>query len=444
MTKRAAHTVLLLALLLCVAETAWAQQLAAPSDGVATGADRQNGSPGKPSRYDPGSGFKIIDTDLGDVNFRVFTYVRYLNQRLTDPTYTDSFGKISDVQQRQDIQFQKLLIYFYGWLLNPKFRYLTYVWTSNTSLGTSSSVVVAGNLTYQFSRRFTLGAGIASLPGVRSTEGSFPHWLSVDSRLIADEFLRPSYTTGLFARGDLGSGLHYDAMLGNNLSQFGIDAGQLDNDLDTVALALTWMPTTGEFGRSGAFGDFEGHDKVATRFGAHFTRSDESRQAQPTTDAFDNVQLRVSDGNVIFAPGLFAAGTQIDEATYRMWSIDGGVKYRGVSFDVEYYNRDIDHFVVRGALPFSALHDTGFQVQASAMPIRQQLQAYVGGSKVFGEYGDPSDFRAGVNFYPWKNQVVRWNAEYLRLNRSPVGALNLPYSVGMNGPVFHSSLMVWF
>lgn len=374
----------------------------------------------------------------------MFTYVRYLNQRGVDSTYTDSFGKTSDVQERQDIQFQKLLIYFYGWLLDPKFRYLTYVWTSNTSLGTTSQVVVAGNLTYQFSPHFTLGAGIASLPGVRSTEGNFPHWLSVDSRLIADEFLRPSYTTGLFARGSIAKGLHYDAMLGNNLSQFGIDAGQLDNDLDTFSMAITWMPTTGEFGKSGAFGDFEGHDKVATRVGGHFTRSDESRQAQPTTDAFDNVQLRISDGNVIFAPGLFAPGTQIDEATYRMWSLDAGVKYRGIAAEGEYYNRTMDNFVVRGPLPFTALHDTGFQLQASAMPIAQQLQAYVAGSKVFGEYGDPSDFRAGVNVYPWKNQVIRWNVEFLNVNRSPVGAMNLPYSVGMNGPVFHSSLMVWF
>lgn len=56
-------------------------------------------------------------------------------------------------------------------------------------------------------------------------------------------------------------------MLGNNLSQFGIDAGQISNDLSTVSAALVWMPTTDEHGRTGGFGDYEHHDGAATRFG---------------------------------------------------------------------------------------------------------------------------------------------------------------------------------
>jgi hypothetical protein len=74
----------------------------------------------------------------------------------------------------------------------------------------------------------------------------------------------------------------------------------------------------------------------------------------------------------------------------------------------------------------------------------ESLQLYAGGSRVFGEYGDPWDFRVGLNWFPWKNQVVRWNFEYLQLRRSPAGALSLPYSVGANGPVFSSNFMVWF
>ena len=90
------------------------------------------------------------------------------------------------------------------------------------------------------------------------------------------------------------------------------------------------------------------------------------------------------------------------------------------------------------------LNDHGFQLQASAMVSPKQLQVYVSGSKVFGEYGDPSDTRVGVNVYPFKSQVVRWNFEYLHLRRSPVGGLSLPYVVGGNGPVFYSSFEVNF
>jgi hypothetical protein len=397
-------------------------------------------------QYTPGQGFTFIDTPQGTVTFRAYGYVRYLSQRLTDPTYTNAFGQTRDVQQRQDIQLNKAQIYFFGWFMSPKLRYLTYVWTSNASLGQATQVVVAGNLTYRFNDQLTIGGGISGLPGTRSLEGSFPHWLMVDERQIADEYFRPSYTTGIWANGAIVPSLRYQVMLGNNLSQFGIDAGQLDNALNTVATSLVWMPTTGEFGTNGEIGDFDGHDRVATRFGVHLTSSRESRQSQPTTDAFDNVQLRVSDGSVIFAPNLFAPDTQIDEASYLMFAADAGVKYRGVSVDVEVYRRVLDEFRVigTGSLPLTALHDTGVQVQASFMALPQQLQIYAGGSKIFGEYGEPSDIRAGVSWFPWKNRSIKWNAEVIGLSRSPVGALSLPYSVGTNGPVFHSSFMFWF
>ena len=78
------------------------------------------------------------------------------------------------------------------------------------------------------------------------------------------------------------------------------------------------------------------------------------------------------------------------------------------------------------------------------MVIPQLAQLYVSGSTVFGQYGTPSDFRAGANWFPFRSQVIRLNAEYLRLRRSPVGGLSLPYVVGGNGPVFYTSFEVNF
>ena len=396
--------------------------------------------------YTPGGGFKLADTEHGDLNFRLFAYVRYLNQMRLDETSTDSFGVTKDVQQRQDFQLNKAQVNFFGWIMSRKLRYLAYVWSSNVSQGQASQVVVGGNLNYTFNEHATVGAGISSLPGARSTEGNFPYWLGLDARLIGDEFFRPSYTTGIWAKGAIVDGLDYNVMLGNNLSQFGIDAGQISNDLSTVSAALVWMPTTGEYGRTGGFGDYEHHDEAATRFGLRYTRSDEERQSQPGTEAYDNVQLRLSDGNIIFATDLFGPGIQIDEATYRMTSVDCGLKYRGFSVEGEYYWRTLDQFVGPGTdgLSFNALHDHGFQLQASMMLLPESLQLYAGGSKIYGEYGDPWDFRLGANWFPWRNQVVRWNFEYLELRRSPVGALSLPYPVGGDGPVFHTNFMVWF
>lgn len=403
-------------------------------------------SPATFGTYTPNSGFKLASTDQGELSLRIFTYVRYLNQLGLDAEYTDSFGQPSTLDLRHDIQFQKVVIYLQGWLLDPKFRYLTYVWTSNTSQGQGAQVIVAGSLSYVANPHATFGAGVDALPGVRATEGNFPFWLTVDNRLVADEYFRPSYTMGVWAKGEVVDRLTYRAMLGNNLSQLGVDAGQLDNKLNTMSLALIWLPTTGEFGTNGGFGDFDTHQKVATRLAAHYTTSTEDRQGAPNTDAFENVQIRLSDGNPIFTPDLFGAGVQVEQADYHMFCADGGVKLRGLSLEGEYFWRRVDGLAGPGTetLTFSELNDHGFQLQASGMLMPKQLQAYGGLSKIYGEYGDPWDLRFGVNVFPEKNHVLRWNTEYLYTQRSPVGGLSLPTLVGGTGDTFYSSFVVNF
>ena len=141
----------------------------------------------------------------------------------------------STLQQRQDVQLNKLQIKFLGWMLSPKLRYFLYAWSSNASQGLGAQVVLAGNLNYKFNDHFTLAGGIRSLPGTRSVEGNFPFWLGVDTRLITDEFFRPSYTSGIWASGNITKTLNYQAMVGNNLSTLGVSAAQLDNRFNTVA-----------------------------------------------------------------------------------------------------------------------------------------------------------------------------------------------------------------
>jgi len=388
--------------------------------------------------YTPGLGFTVANTDMGSMNISILTYARYLNQLNLAPTYTNAFGVTSTVQQRQDFQLAKLQIKFLGWILNPKLRYFLYAWTSNANMGQGAQVVLAGNLNYQVNKYMTLSAGINGLPGVRSIEGNFPYWLSEDSRLIADEFFRPSYTSGIWSRGQLSNKIRYQAMLGDNLSQLGVNAGQLRNYPNTFSSALVWMPSTGEFGAG--FGDFENHEKLATRLGFHFTRSREDKQSQPGTQDFQNVQLRLSDGSIIFTPNLFGPGITITNATYKMTSFDGGIKYQGYALEGEYYLRWLTDFRGSGAAAsIPGRFDHGFQLQASSMLVPKTFQIYAGGSTVFGQYGQPFDSRIGWSWFPFHNRVVRWNTEALYLFRSPVGYFAVPFNVGSKGWVFHSN-----
>lgn len=385
--------------------------------------------------YEPARGFVLARTGLGELDFSAYTYARYLNQKGLDDGYTDSNGVTRPLDLRSDAQFQKALLYFKGWFYDPAFRYMLYAWTTNTSQGQGAQVVIAGNLSYAFNEALNVGVGIGGLPTTRSTGGNFPNWLRVDNRTVADDFFRGSYTTGIWSTGKLGDEIGYHVMLGNNLSQLGVDAGQLDNVFNTMSGALWWMPSTGEYGPRAGFGDYEYHDEIATRFGVHATRSREDKQNQPSEDDPDNSQLRISDGTIIFRPGALAPGTQINKATYQMAALEAGMKYRGYSLEGEYFWRRIDDFSSFGALPIDDLWDHGFQLQTSLMLVPRTWQAYLSGSKIFGEYGDPWDVAVGLNWFPFGNKNLRANTQLLFLDESPVGGLPTPAVVGGDGTV---------
>jgi hypothetical protein len=398
----------------------------------------------KAPRYVPNAGFLIFDGGEGQMYVRLFSYVRYLTQKGLDPTYTDAFGNVKTVQQRQDVQLQKFFLPFSGWFLTPKFRYYLYVWSSNPSQGDPAQVVGAGNISYVFNKYVTFGGGITSLPSVRSTEGQFPYWLTVDTRLIADEFFRGSYTSGLWLKGEIATKFKYMAMLANNLSTLGVSAAQLDNTLDTQSYMLQWLPTTGEFGLYGTFGDFDYHEKLATRLGVHYTSSTEDKQTQPGTEGIENSQIRLSDGSVIFTPNLFGQGITVNRVKYRMSSVDGGLKYKGVSLEAEYYWRWLRDFEGLNVSGVPDINDHGYQLQASAMPVPKLLQVYFGNSSVYGKYGNPWEVRFGGNLYPVKQRGFRVNAELIHVKHSPVGYTAYPMPVGATGNVFHANLELNF
>ena len=397
-----------------------------------------------PFPYVAGKGFILARGANGEVDFSTKGYVRYLNQLDLAPTFTDAFGRTTVLDLRQDIQLNRLQVILHGWLFDERFRYFWYAWTQNPSQGDPAQVVVGGNLSYQFSDALKATAGIFSLPSTRSTAQSFPNWLRIDHRSMADEFFRGSYIQGYMLNGELTDTLDYKVALAGNLSALGVSASQLDNCLCTVSSMLYWMPTTGEFGPGQGFGDYEEHDKLATLLGVHYTYSREDAQEQPGVNAFENSQIRLSDGTLLFSPNAFNTGGMINKATFSMLDLDAGVKWRGWSLEGEYYFRWLDDFKVTGSIPVTNLFDHGFQVYASTMLKPNYWQAYFSGSKIFGEYGDPWDAAFGLTYFPYGRKEVRMNVQALYMDRSAVGYTAVPYVVGGTGWVYTVDVGTWF
>jgi hypothetical protein len=135
---------------------------------------------------------------------------------------------------------------------------------------------------------------------------------------MADEFFRPYFSQGVFGQGILFPRLQYRWMVGNNNSNLDIPASKLDRD-HSFGFAITWLPTTGEFGPRGAFGDYERHKKLATRFNLAYTFSPEERQSPVGTPA-DNTTLRLADSLNVFDTGALATGVTVEKVHYKMVS----------------------------------------------------------------------------------------------------------------------------
>jgi hypothetical protein len=392
--------------------------------------------------FTPGDGFLIGRGDAGSLSISGYALARYLNQTPAEQTFSDHLGNVRFVDGRHDIFSARVMVFFKGWVGTPKLVYAITFWTVNTTDQRALFAVVG----YQFHRKFSLYAGLNGLPGTRSMFGSHPYWLGQD-RVMADEFFRPFFGSGVWAQGELIPGLWYSGMVANNSSSLGVTASQLDRMFSSGG-SIWWMPTTKEFGPRGAYGDWEWHEQVATRFGVSTTRSPEQRFTNNLTDASGNTVIRLADSVNVFDAGAVAPGVTVDNVDYRNLALDAGVKYKGFFLQAEYYNRWLDGFGANGPLPVSEIHDKGFQVQSAFYPVPKKLEVYAATSRIYGDkhagFSHSSEYLVGMNYYLTNSRNHRLNVQLMDVNRSPVSSSFGYYIGGQEGTTFATGLSVFF
>jgi hypothetical protein len=392
--------------------------------------------------FEPGDGFLVGRSDAGELSISGYAMLRYLNQMPGSQTFTDHLGNERPVDGRNDIFPHRVIVFLKGWLGTPKLVYNFILWTVNTT----DQDALFGVLGYQFDRRFSLYAGINGTPGTRSLQGSHPFWLGHD-RVMADEFFRPYFAFGTWAQGLVARGLWYNVFVGNNSSSLGIKAAQLDRTMSWGA-STWWMPTTGEFGPKGAYGDWEMHEKVATRFGVSTSFSPEERFTDATTGATGNTTIRLADSLNVFDTGSLAPGVTVQRLDYDLAAFDAGLKYRGIFLQAEIYNRWLKNFEADGPLPVSSINDKGFFVQAAFFPVPKKLELYSATSQIFGDadagFDDSSEYLVGMNFYPANTRNHRLNIQYIDVNRSPVSSTFGYYVGGQDGQTLSVAFSVFF
>ena len=170
--------------------------------------------------FTPGKGFQIFTSPKASLNISVYGLFRWIDQTPGDQTFTDHLGREREVAARNDMYWQRTMIWFTGFFGDPGLRYNLTVW----SLGATQQTLVFGNLQYRVSPALTLGVGMAPNLTVRSMQGSWPFWAGSD-RQMTEEFMRAGFSSGVFITGQPLSRFWYTAGVNTNLSQLGRDRG---------------------------------------------------------------------------------------------------------------------------------------------------------------------------------------------------------------------------
>jgi hypothetical protein len=364
------------------------------------------------------------------LRFNVNTQIRFLNTTDSPESFTDHLGNVRDVHTRNDITVNRAMFILAGYVFNPKLQYSFTVWTS----AGAASIVVAGNVGWRFNKGLTLTGGYTGVPGSRSLVSTFPFFQPID-RSMADNFFRPGFTQGLWASGEPVKGLSYLAFVGNGLNTLNITANKIDQNL-LLAGSVWWEPL-GPYSEPGKsrqmYDDYFASRNTRIRIGSSFTHSREDRFSATEQSSPDNTSIYNSDGVLAFSAGAFAPGVTAQEATYKMWAIDGGLKKSGFSVNGQYFFRWVGDFEADGPLPLSSTFDHGFELSSGLFVVPKRLVLYARGSKVFGEFYSPYEYGGGLKLYLLPTERWWLTGELMRVHRSPYSGAFTPYTAGMDG-----------
>jgi hypothetical protein len=364
------------------------------------------------------------------LRFNNNTQIRYLNTLDSETTLTDHLGVVREVHRRNDITVNRSMFTFAGYMFDPKLQYALTVWTS----AGAASIVVAGNIGYRFNNALTVTGGYTGVPGSRSLVNTFPFFQPTD-RSMADNFFRPGFTQGVWANGEPLKGLSYLAFVGNGLNTLNISASKIDTNL-LVSGSVWWEPLGfySEPGKSRQmYDDYFASPKTRIRIGTAFTRSREDRFSEIDQSSPDNTSIYNSDGVLAFSTGAFAPGVTVEQATYKMWAIDGGLKKSGFSVNGQYYFRRVGDFEADGPLPLTSTFDHGFELSTGQLIVPKTLVLYARGSKVFGEFGSPYEYGGGLKWYFLPTERLWMTGELMRVHKAPYSGAFTPYTAGLTG-----------
>jgi hypothetical protein len=285
--------------------------------------------------------------------------------------------------------------------------------------------ILDGWIGWRFTETLELQAGKRKVPGTRNwLLGAFDTRLA--DRAFANEFFRPSRTTGVWLVGDPTPSTHYELMIGQGYNTEGLTPSETGNNF---ALAGSgWWDVIGSYG-PGRPSDFERHDELAVRVGSSWVHSTEGT---PGRQLEEGDFLRLTDGTRLTQTGALAPGATVQSFNVQLYAIDAAFKYRGWSANGEYFWRSVNGLRADLPVPEVGLQHGGY-LEGGCFILPRELEWNAQFAFVTGGQGSSTSYAGGFAYYPRKSQHLKLTIDLTWIDGSPVNSTGSDILVGDEG-----------
>ena len=339
---------------------------------------------------------------------------------------------------RNDFEVERGRLEFKGYAVNPRIKYYF-----NLDADTDDNHDVIFHdfwFDYDVSDHLTVRVGKAKVPG--SYE-----WLESSTttrfsdRSLSTTYFRADRSVGVWFLGKTPKDWNYQVSVTNGFVSTDLEPEDVDNNFNYTG--IFYKDILGDVGKG--YSDLKSREELAVRVGSSFSYIN----TNPLDDGSPTAEqdfARVSDGVRLTDSGALAPGVVVNDFDHYLLSSFINGKWRGFSFNAEYYARWLQNFgTLGGASPqINDLFDSGFYVDAGYFLVPGKFEVNGRVSQIDGLFGDTWEYAAGWNWFYDKSHKSKLTFDATVLEGSPTSSSSPNFELGQDGILYRLQYQIAF
>ena len=389
--------------------------------------------------YDGGFRIKPRDKKKNPFDLKIngrlqFRWAAFARDR---DTFTNRLGTIG-VPDRNDFEIERGRLEFKGNILDSKTKFYF-----NLDADTDDNHDVIFH-DFWFDRvvndHLTIRLGKAKVPGSYEWLESSTSTRFAD-RSVSTTYFRADRSLGIWFLGETPNDTYYQIAVTNGFVSTDLEPEDVDNNF--AYTILSYRDFGSDFGKGHS--DLEFHETPSTRIGysASYTNTNPLDGDQPS---LEQNFARVSDGARLTDTGALTPGLTINDFDQYFLSTFISGKWRGFSYNAEYYARWLQNFgTIEGpSTSINSLFDSGFYVDVGYFLIPERLEVNARVSQIDGLFGDSWEYAAGWNYFINGTHKNKLSFDATVLDGIPTSSSSPNFELGQDGILYRLQYQIAF